>query len=790
MTSEGNRDPDEWFATSTAQFARFGRLIEAVGTATPEEHARHCRALLDDLPRHEAERDQLHRELTEVLRTVDARELLMQFSIPYLHIDPNTWRESASDQLPAHVEYLALQVLGLRQTTDPVPAEASDPRAVHSALFEVERLVRGLFDVEGHLVWARTLLDPESGLTEAERWARARMLNESISVRNSQYSSHTREIATGLLSPLGARLERLVGFTVEDAFAVYDSLGELLYEPIYSRIQDALVDYQELLTLAKRARRKKSLPDSPQAELARRLAKLAPSKARDEVQGLAATWGFHGARDTTALTADRVAGACGVPIEKVRRLLQFFAVSEDEFDDRYHRFPCPTHPLQLRPLLPDRDGWILPIPGNLLSALLPAIEDAIEADGRYWEHYAARRGRYLEEQTRRLLTRSLQGSRSWARLNWNDGEHEGELDGLVEYGDATLLVQCKAGRVSAAARRGGIPSMRTSLERLVGEAVDQHSALRKALKDQPPTAVGLGDHQQRLHSPLRFEIVVTLDDLTTFSTEAYQLREFGTLAVDEPIPWIVSLGDLHVVCDLLENTSLIHYLTRRVKLNRLGRVSAHDELDWVGHYLSEGLFFDDIFARKDAPHVFRLLSYTDPIDAWYFAEEGGRTVPTERPRQKRPPAVTALLARLERERPRNFVLACCLLRDWSSESTEDFESELLAARARAEGQGWASLTLVFPGYGFSWVANLSDLAGLVEQVHGLAHRRREPEAQRPLWVALGDDPRVPLVLSVRADSPVLRAVEDALFEPLLGATKHMPSTTSRGPPDGVKPDIP
>ena len=59
------------------------------------------------------------------------------------------------------------------------------------------------------------------------------------------------------------------------------------------------------------------------------------------------------------------------------------------------------------------------------------------------------------------------------------------------------------------------------------------------------------------------------------------------------MPWVLSLTDLMAVTDLLQGAELVHYLLRRQRIERDGRIEAHDELDWVGHYLKEGLYFDD-----------------------------------------------------------------------------------------------------------------------------------------------------------------------------------------------------
>ena len=145
-------------------------------------------------------------------------------------------------------------------------------------------------------------------------------------------------------------------------------------------------------------------------------------------------------------------------------------------------------------------------------------------------------------------------------------------------------------------------------------------------------AIGFSEDQaEALQAPLQFEVIVCLDDVTVWSTEAHELRDIGALPRDRDIPWVLSLTDLMAVVDLLEGSQLVQYLVRRQRISATARVSAHDELDWVGYYISEGLFFDQFFEGDDPPDVFRLASYTEPTDAWYFTRAGARSVPAQNP---------------------------------------------------------------------------------------------------------------------------------------------------------------
>ena len=115
-------------------------------------------------------------------------------------------------------------------------------------------------------------------------------------------------------------------------------------------------------------------------------------------------------------------------------------------------------------------------------------------------------------------------------------------------------------------------------------------------------------------------------------------------------------------------SQLVHFLQRRGRLNALGRMEAADELDWFGHYLSEGLYFEE-----NSPDLqVGLLSYTTEFDDYYLYEQGQRSTPAAKPRQPMPDYMRQLLAELEEEHPPGYLTGALILLDLSTESREEF----------------------------------------------------------------------------------------------------------------------
>ena len=206
--------------------------------------------------------------------------------------------------------------------------------------------------------------------------------------------------------------------------------------------------------------------------------------------------------------------------------------------------------------------------------------------------------------------------------------------------------------------------MKSNLKKLIGAASEQHRHLAEALESAAPAALGFEPQVcQALKLPLQIDITVTLDDVTTWATEAHKLKHVAVVDTDRHVPWIVSLSDLMVIGDLLKGAHFVNYLLHRLRLEEHERVSAYEELDWVGHYLHEGLFFDASLSGEDPVEDIHVpLCYTDEINAWYYWRAGRSLRFVPKPSPEVPPRLKDLLDRLQIQQPRHWLLgSVCLL---------------------------------------------------------------------------------------------------------------------------------
>lgn len=756
--------PDDFFELPFGYMARYGRFLTTRSTLSPEQHARAIDAMLAGEDAERQEQQKRRERLLEILARVDSIDLLARASLTYLHFDPDTYKEWQSDRSPAHIEYLALQILGLG-----CPAQnAANAIEATKLTFEALDVVRELFRSASFLI----ILDGikarrKNGDDPAiEYMVKTRM--ESLSVRGTGYGEHLARVLHGCLDAFGGECRHLLGFTASEALALTHGIADLVSDRLEPGWHTAADGYAETIRAWKKARKHREQPDPRFPKWA---LDLAPSAARQYIGLLVSSWLYRDSRSLSMFSPEDLAAHCSIDARACGAFLKAFACPATDFRLEHHAFPGGAHPMTLRPIIEVAGRYILPVPTTMIEAIRPRMEDLLQTDKGIWDRYMEHRGRYLEHEAIALLSGALPGSTSWNRIGWRSVGESGDLDGLVAADDLTTRIQCKAGRLTAPTRRGAPERMKRDIGELVERAARQHLALDQALKTHDSVAIGFTEEQANaLRAVLQVEVIVCLDDVGVWSTEAHELREIGVLPADRPVPWVLSLTDLMVVTDVLAGAEFVHYLLRRQRLERDGRMMAHDELDWLGHYAKEGLFFDHYFEGDSPADGFRLLSYTEPLDSWYLTREGLRTVEAPKPTRPLPQFLAKLIRRLEEERPPHWILAGVSLLDGDQKSRDMWNGAVKHARKRVKKVGWSNASQIFDGrLGVTLYVDKRtawpEIGGQVEDYC----RKKAFEGNLPNWIGIGEGATDSLVV-VLVERDAQLSLADVFLEPPAPAT--------------------
>ena len=305
-----------------------------------------------------------------------------------------------------------------------------------------------------------------------------------------------------------------------------------------------------------------------------------------------------------------------------------------------------------------------------------------ERNPKYWEHkFIPARDEYLERETVTLFQRALPNSSVYPKMIYNlSGQNKRpEVDIVVVCDDVLLIVECKAGALVNATRRGGRSSVVRDLKktivgaqeqaaRLVNELVAKKEVVLQSQVDGKSVVIRADDFRTVIR------VSVTMELISSVSASLWTLKSAGLLKETVGC-WSVSLNDLRVIVELLDQPALfLHYLTRRVDLNCLNRISSRDELDLLMHYIERGLFFREQNEPKENQEIM-ITSWTQRLEQ-YYRRMDGIAQSGKKPVLKLGRRTKQLLDSLEMIRPKNYLSASVAILDFDIPAREGLLGKL------------------------------------------------------------------------------------------------------------------
>jgi len=642
----------------------------------------------------------------------------------------------------AYVEYVATLYARNR---GPGTEFVVPPHVVEDLQQRVERLFRST-------VWLWMAQDAaRSGTREADAprdlWFMTLM--NSLVVRYPGHFDHMKEMLLGIEAEMGQGLTRWLGWSMADAVAVGDAIIALVDERLNANFARGAEEAEKMWEAA--------WPRGRSA-LARAVKRLLPPHLRPWnrkwLYGLTA-WVQFLMQDVTTFTVNELARATGVERDRVAALMRAASLPWGSCEKEYFSYPHPTPPILARPCIEHGDdSYLVPVPTSFSWAIRGLVEEtlkSLEASGQShcWDAYERARAGFTERETVKLLAKAFPHAGAFHSLQYSwvkDGETiQGELDGLLLADDTAVLVEVKAGSLSPEARRGAPDRLREQLEDLVGKAHEQALKAREFLRSAPSVVFDVdGRGKLRVQSGRLNDFVlvtVNLDPLEMFTTKLNRLVDLGALG-NADLPWAVSYLDLVVIADALEfPAQMLHYLKRRQRVNELGFVTAYDELDWFGHYLDEGLFFErltEAAGSAKGKFIWNIIGYSKDLDAHYMHDERYSGERPRIPRQSMPETMREMLRELEEAQHSGYLHLSLALLDLGWQAREDLfaGAEELIRRTRADGTHH-DLTMILDD-GQSGLTFMSDIDRdrLQKDLHAYCQMKKY-QCRCACWIGIG-----------------------------------------------------
>lgn len=284
------------------------------------------------------------------------------------------------------------------------------------------------------------------------------------------------------------------------------------------------------------------------------------------------------------------------------------------------------NPVWLKPLIALPNGeFFCSLPQTLMSFVYSIVDGLAKPHPILNERFSDVRAEFLEKETERMLRSAFPRAQVITQYRWRSEGQEFEADIILKFDTTLLLVEAKSGKVSWPALRGAPSRLIAHVRDLIVAPSEQSGRL--ATKLQEEIELRESGMKPQLDFPLSLENVtavlrlsVSLHDFATVQSVPTLLAQAGVLNNRYPLAPCISLADLEVILDLLEEPHVrLHYIRQRAS-TLLSQHVIGDELDMLGLYLDTSLNFGGLPPGEQK--IF-LNGYSERLDRYYTARDEG-----------------------------------------------------------------------------------------------------------------------------------------------------------------------
>jgi hypothetical protein len=517
---------------------------------------------------------------------------------------------------------------------------------------QIDKIYNQLSKIKQNIsFWELSAEVPADG-NEFDHWLRTHMMQNTIHVRGDGYHVHIKEVYLEVFQPHNGFLEQYYGFTSKDIYEAIIKLDML----VYSKIGNPLGAIQSHA----------------------RLKEWMKSKGDDVIKAEMRTTGKHFIRHFTEAnpdlyderSPDNVISHDLTVIESYSKVFWVIPKSEKEkkiFElfsapfgsnvifyepPKFKGFPLNDTNIKLKPLIKEGDKYYHFSMHLAFRNIFYITEELIRnADAVYFDQsFRGNSNRnskdnYIENKTKQLFQRLLPNATFYHSLDYDiveDGKAKStELDVLGISNDTVYIIEVKAGELNAKHRRGAMKGLKDRIRETINEGSYQcHRALKYIEQmDKPDFTYVDGGKRETLtldkSSIQSFnKISVTFEHFSSISANLRHLIESGVLSSDFKWTWIVSLYDLMIFADLIENEAdYKEYLKNRLALYERKDIEISDEIDILGFFMGNNF----PMGEESPDEIIHIVGYKDEIENYYNKSGVGMPL-VNKPKRMRPTA--------------------------------------------------------------------------------------------------------------------------------------------------------
>jgi hypothetical protein len=398
----------------------------------------------------------------------------------------------------------------------------------------------------------------------------------------------------------------------------------------------------------------------------------------------------------------------------LKRMSQPFGYRNPKFPDTFLdplKAPWDYNTLDERPFIERDDTYWLFTNPMVPSVLFHTFFFDLMNDRSYCPHFEKARGKFVERKVRDYMRRIFPEHMILMNPDYPNGEEFSDV--AVLHDGKILIIQCKAKGLTRDARIGAdFSRLRADMQAAIRSAFDQAIKARKYIRSIDTPTLKMGSVQLQIDGSAITDIYlinVTLMPFLIFATRFENIEEALGLFPEKEYPFSTSLGDLDIITQLLSSPAkFLHYIERRLAIEKTTFGVAADEMDLLGFYISRGMYFQ-LEEYSETNELF-LNGFSDEIDEYVYRKHDEQE-DVKCPTAPVPEGFSGLIAEIEGLSNLHRTDAALALLDLNGPSRERFIEllEKTKSATRRDGAGH-SFSMGSPEHsrGFSFITAVGE----------------------------------------------------------------------------------
>lgn len=497
---------------------------------------------------------------------------------------------------------------------------------------DIEEIHQQLSKIKSNINFWELSAETPIGGNEFDHWLRTNIMQDTINVRGDGYHTHIQEVYQEVFAPFDGFLQQYYGFNSNDIFKTILKLDSL----VYSKIGNPFGATQSHKRLTE------WMDETGQETIMNVMMETGKHFITQFAEANPDLYDPNAPENIIMHSLDNVGSYNKIfwvipktDIEKLifeKLSIDFGANGVFYQPPKFKAFPLNDTLINLKPLIKE-DGKYFHFSVNLaFRNIFKITEELIKsADIVYYENSfkgnsnSNSRDNYIELKTKQQFEKLLPTAKFYHSLEYsvveNGQNKKTELDILGVSADTIFIIEVKAGELNVKHRRGAIKGLKDRLRETINEGSYQcHSALKYIQENDNPTFNYIeGGTKRTLEIDKAkiqsyFKISVTFEHFSSISANLKYLINSGVLSSDFKWTWIVSLYDLMIFADLIQNEDEFkEYLTNRIALYDRNDIQFSDEIDILGFYFQNNF----PLGKEKENEIMHIVNFKDDIERYY-----------------------------------------------------------------------------------------------------------------------------------------------------------------------------